>query len=69
MTLQRAKDQNININPTKISGVCGRLVCCLNYEEGSSGRLYVDQDEEDLIQYDEELIESDGAPPGVISDK
>ncbi|HNX41315.1 MAG TPA: regulatory iron-sulfur-containing complex subunit RicT [Candidatus Aminicenantes bacterium] len=69
VTLQRAKDQNININPTKISGVCGRLVCCLNYEEGSSGRLYVDQDEEDLIQYDEELIESDGAPPGVISDK
>ena len=27
-----AKDQNLSLNPTKISGVCGRLMCCLKYE-------------------------------------
>ena len=28
-----AKNQNISLNPTKINGVCGRLLCCLNYED------------------------------------
>ena len=28
-----AKDQNLSLNPTKISGVCGRLMCCLKNEE------------------------------------
>ena len=28
-----AKDQNLSLNPIKISGVCGRLMCCLRYEE------------------------------------
>ena len=27
-----ARDQGLVINPTKISGVCGRLLCCINYE-------------------------------------
>ena len=27
-----AKTQNLSLNPTKISGVCGRLMCCLSYE-------------------------------------
>ena len=27
-----AKDQDLPLNPTKISGVCGRLLCCLSYE-------------------------------------
>jgi cell fate regulator YaaT (PSP1 superfamily) len=27
-----AKDQNLPLNPLKISGICGRLMCCLNYE-------------------------------------
>jgi cell fate regulator YaaT (PSP1 superfamily) len=27
-----AKEQNLSLNPTKISGMCGRLMCCLNYE-------------------------------------
>ncbi len=56
VTIQKARDQNINVNPTKISGVCGRLVCCLNYEEAPFGRLYVERDEEDEIQYDEEEL-------------
>ena len=28
-----AKEQNLSLNPTKISGICGRLMCCLKYEE------------------------------------
>jgi cell fate regulator YaaT (PSP1 superfamily) len=27
-----AKEQNLSLNPTKISGLCGRLMCCLTYE-------------------------------------
>jgi cell fate regulator YaaT (PSP1 superfamily) len=27
-----AKEQNISLNPSKISGMCGRLMCCLTYE-------------------------------------
>jgi len=32
VTVKAAKEQNINLNPAKISGVCGRLMCCLTYE-------------------------------------
>ena len=28
-----AKEQNLSLNPTKISGVCGRLMCCLKNEQ------------------------------------
>ena len=28
-----AKEQGLSLNPTKISGVCGRLMCCLQYEQ------------------------------------
>jgi len=32
VTIKMAKDQSLPLNPTKISGVCGRLMCCLSYE-------------------------------------
>jgi cell fate regulator YaaT (PSP1 superfamily) len=32
VSIRMAKDQNLPLNPTKISGVCGRLMCCLKYE-------------------------------------
>ena len=32
VSVRMAKDQNLPLNPTKISGVCGRLMCCLIYE-------------------------------------
>jgi cell fate regulator YaaT (PSP1 superfamily) len=32
VTIKMAKEQNISLNPNKISGMCGRLMCCLNYE-------------------------------------
>jgi len=45
VTIKMAKNQNLSLNPSKISGMCGRLMCCLAYEdeggkpaEASSGR-------------------------------
>ncbi|MDD5449611.1 MAG: stage 0 sporulation family protein [Candidatus Omnitrophica bacterium] len=32
VTIKMAKEQNLSLNPTKISGLCGRLMCCLSYE-------------------------------------
>lgn len=32
VSIKMAKEQNLSLNPTKISGVCGRLMCCLNNE-------------------------------------
>ena len=32
VSVKMARDQGLVINPTKISGVCGRLLCCINYE-------------------------------------
>ncbi len=33
VSIRMAKNQNLSLNPAKISGVCGRLMCCLAYEE------------------------------------
>ncbi|MBR4331081.1 MAG: stage 0 sporulation family protein [Clostridia bacterium] len=33
VSIKMAKEQNLSLNPTKISGICGRLMCCLKYEE------------------------------------
>ena len=33
VSIKMAKEQNLSLNPTKISGACGRLMCCLKYEE------------------------------------
>ena len=33
VSFKMAKEQNLSLNPTKISGVCGRLMCCLTNEE------------------------------------
>ena len=33
VSIKMAKDQNLSLNPTKISGNCGRLMCCLKYED------------------------------------
>ncbi len=32
VTIRMAKEQNLSLNPAKISGLCGRLMCCLGYE-------------------------------------
>jgi cell fate regulator YaaT (PSP1 superfamily) len=35
VSIKMAKEQNLSLNPAKISGVCGRLMCCLNYEQST----------------------------------
>jgi len=35
VSIRMAKEQNLSLNPTKISGICGRLMCCLKYENES----------------------------------
>lgn len=39
VSIKMAKNQNLSLNPTKISGLCGRLMCCLNYEDQEYERL------------------------------
>jgi cell fate regulator YaaT (PSP1 superfamily) len=36
VTIKMAKNQNLSLNPSKISGMCGRLMCCLAYEDEGS---------------------------------
>ena len=42
VTIKMAKNQNLSLNPSKISGMCGRLMCCLAYEDegGKPGADY-----------------------------
>ncbi len=39
VSIKMAKEQNLSLNPTKISGVCGRLMCCLKNEEDAYEEL------------------------------
>lgn len=58
ISLKIARDQNVVLNPAKISGPCGRLLCCLSYEH----ELYlekVEMGDEKLLQYQEEFSEEE----------
>ena len=35
VSIRMAKDQSLSLNPTKISGLCGRLMCCLTFENNT----------------------------------
>lgn len=52
VSIRMAKQQNLSLNPTKISGICGRLMCCLKYES--------DDYEQREIQLKKEKIKNDG---------
>jgi hypothetical protein len=39
VSIKMAKTQNLSLNPTKISGTCGRLMCCLKYEQNAYEEL------------------------------
>ncbi|MCK5217983.1 hypothetical protein KAR10_00575 [bacterium] len=45
VSIRLAKDQNLSLNPSKISGVCGRLMCCLSYGEKGSREKRVVREE------------------------
>lgn len=62
ITLQMAKKQNLSMNPLKISGQCGRLMCCLSYEDDHGGRVFI-EDKDELVGYDEEQDMADSKKP------
>jgi cell fate regulator YaaT (PSP1 superfamily) len=42
VTIRMAKDQGLSLDPTKISGLCGRLLCCLEYEASTYSEFLKD---------------------------
>jgi cell fate regulator YaaT (PSP1 superfamily) len=50
VSIRMAKQQNLSLNPTKISGICGRLMCCLKFESDDYDQKEVT--EEDLANGD-----------------
>ena len=50
-----AKEQNLSLNPTKISGQCGRLMCCLKYEQD-----YYEETLKKLPRVGKEIMTPDG---------
>ncbi|MFP4177554.1 MAG: stage 0 sporulation family protein [Acholeplasmataceae bacterium] len=39
VSIRMAKNQNLSLNPQKISGVCGKLLCCIRYEDDTYKRM------------------------------
>lgn len=59
--IKMAKDQNLSLNPTKISGLCGRLMCCLTYEYENYAQLI------DYLPNIGEIVETPNGSGPVIS--
>jgi cell fate regulator YaaT (PSP1 superfamily) len=57
VSIKMAKEQNLSLNPTKISGVCGRLMCCLRYE---SDHYEAKDQRPELFQPGQEVITVEG---------
>ena len=61
VSIKMAKEQNLSLNPTKISGVCGRLMCCLKYEQDN-----YEQTRKQMPKVGKEVTTPDGV--GVVWD-
>ena len=61
VSIKMAKEQNLSLNPAKISGQCGRLMCCLNYEQEN-----YDQIHKRLPRVGKDIVTPDGV--GVITE-
>ena len=61
VSIKMAKEQNLSLNPTKISGVCGRLMCCLKYEQD-----HYEQARKVMPRIGKEVVTPDGN--GIVSD-
>ena len=59
VSIKMAKEQNLSLNPTKISGLCGRLMCCLKYEQN-----YYEQMRREMPRVGREIATPDG--PGTL---
>lgn len=58
VSIKMAKEQNLSLNPTKISGVCGRLMCCLKYEQD-----HYEQTRKKMPRIGREVSTPDGTGP------
>ena len=58
VSIKMAKEQNLSLNPTKISGVCGRLMCCLKYEQD-----HYEQTRKKMPKVGREVSTPDGTGP------
>ena len=58
VSIKMAKEQNLSLNPTKISGVCGRLMCCLKYEQE-----HYEMTRKKMPKIGKEIITPDGTGP------
>lgn len=56
VTIKMAKEQNLSLNPGKISGMCGRLMCCLTYEHP-----YYEKIKKILPKIGKEVVTASGA--------
>lgn len=61
VSIKMAKEQSLSLNPTKISGLCGRLMCCLKYEQET-----YEQSRKRMPRVGKEIITPDG--PGTVQD-
>ena len=60
VTIKMAKEQNLSLNPTKISGLCDKLMCCLKYEQD-----HYEATRKRLPRTGKEILTPDG--PGIVS--
>lgn len=63
VSIRMAKEQNLSLNPTKISGICGRLMCCLKYESdgyGCGGCMKEKKKEEYVPAQNDRVVAEDG---------
>ena len=61
VSIKMAKTQNLSLNPTKISGTCGRLMCCLKYEQNAS------EDAQKRMPKNESFVQTPDGPGNVKS--
>lgn len=71
VSIKMAKEQNLSLNPAKISGICSRLMCCLKYESDcyksrrdeqrrDNGKPGLDEGVEDMGDLEENAMEGSG---------
>lgn len=61
VSIKMAKEQSLSLNPTKISGLCGRLMCCLKYEQDTYEKM-----RKRMPRPGKEILTPDG--PGTVLD-
>ncbi|MBQ4156810.1 MAG: stage 0 sporulation family protein [Clostridia bacterium] len=61
VSIKMAKEQNLSLNPTKISGQCGRLMCCLKYEQD-----YYEETLKKLPRVGKDIMTPDGV--GIVTE-